>query len=122
LNFACRLPGKSVTITAKYFIALLDKLKQQLVSKRRGKLSKGILFLPDNAALHKATITYQKLADLHFEVLKHPAYSPDLAPSDYYVFHNLKKHFKGGKFSSIVEATLAADGWFAPQSVFSWMG
>jgi hypothetical protein len=24
------------------------------------------------------------LVDLHFEVLKHPPYSPDLAPSDYY--------------------------------------
>jgi hypothetical protein len=30
------------TITAKYCLALLDKLKQQAVSKRRGNLSKGI--------------------------------------------------------------------------------
>jgi hypothetical protein len=60
-----------------------DKLKQQLISKRRGKLSKGILFLQDNAAPHKAAITHQKLADLHFEVLKDPDYAPDLAPSDY---------------------------------------
>jgi hypothetical protein len=52
-------------------------------------LSKGILFLQDNAAPRKAAITYQKLADLHFEVLKHPAYSPDFAPSDYYLFPNL---------------------------------
>jgi hypothetical protein len=36
-------------------------------------LSKGILFRQDNAAPHKAAITHQKLADLHFEVLKHPA-------------------------------------------------
>jgi hypothetical protein len=49
-------------------------------------LSKGILFLQDSAAPHKAAITRQKLADLHFEILKHPAYSPDLAPSDYYLF------------------------------------
>jgi hypothetical protein len=27
-------------ITAEYYVALLDKLKQQVVSKRRGKLSK----------------------------------------------------------------------------------
>jgi hypothetical protein len=49
-------------------------------------LSKGILFLQDNAAPHKAAITHQKLADLHIEVLKHPAYSPDLVPSYYYLF------------------------------------
>jgi hypothetical protein len=31
---------KGATITAEYYVALLDELKQQLVSKRRGKLSK----------------------------------------------------------------------------------
>jgi hypothetical protein len=36
---------KYATITAKYYVTLLDKLKQQLFSKRRGKLSKGNLFL-----------------------------------------------------------------------------
>jgi hypothetical protein len=33
---------KDATITAKNYVALLNKLKQQLVSKRRAKLSKGI--------------------------------------------------------------------------------
>jgi hypothetical protein len=73
------------------------------------------LFLQDNAAPHKAAITHQKLADLHFEVLKHPAYSPALAHLDYYLFPNLKKRLKGRKFSSTEEATSAADGWFAAQ-------
>jgi hypothetical protein len=55
----------------------------------------------------------QKLADVQFAVLKHQAYSSDLAPSDYYLFRNLKKHLKGRKFSSIEEPTLAVEGWFA---------
>jgi hypothetical protein len=42
-------------------------------------------------------ITHQKLADLHSEVLKHSAYSPDLALSDYYFFPNLKKYPKERK-------------------------
>jgi histone-lysine N-methyltransferase SETMAR len=71
------------------------------------------LFLQDNAAPHKAAITHQKLADLHFEVQKNPAYSPDLAPSDYFLLPNLKKHLKGRKFSSTEKATSAADEWFA---------
>jgi transposase len=87
---------KGATITAKYYVALLEKLKQQLVSKRRGKLSKGILFLEDNSASHKAAITHKKLA----EVLKQPTYSPDFAPSGYYLFRNIKNHLKGGKFWS----------------------
>jgi histone-lysine N-methyltransferase SETMAR len=53
------------------------------------RLSKGIFTLQDNAAPHKAAITHQKLANLHFEVLKHPAYSPDVAHSEYYIFPNL---------------------------------
>jgi hypothetical protein len=44
---------------------LLDKLKQQLVSKLQGNLLKGILFLQDNAAPHKSTIMQQKLTDIH---------------------------------------------------------
>jgi histone-lysine N-methyltransferase SETMAR len=108
-NFFVDYLGKGAAITAKYYVTLLDKLKQQLVSKRRGKLSKGILFLQDNAAPHKAAITHQKLAYLHFEVLKHPTYSPDLAASDYCHFSNLKKHIKGRKISSIEEAKLSAD-------------
>jgi hypothetical protein len=55
------------------------------------------------------------LADLHFEVLKYPAYSSDLAPSDCWLFLNLTKHLKGRKFSSSEKDTLAADGWFAVQ-------
>jgi histone-lysine N-methyltransferase SETMAR len=62
------------------------------------------LFLENNAAPHNMTITQQKLADIYFEVLKQPAYSPDLAPSDYYLFPNLKKYLKGRKFSSTEEA------------------
>jgi hypothetical protein len=55
---------KRATSTAKYYVALLDKLNEQLVSKHQGNLSKGILFLRENAAApHKAAIQHQKLAD-----------------------------------------------------------
>jgi hypothetical protein len=55
-NFACRLPGKGYNHHGEHYVALLDKMIQQLVSKRRGKLSKGNLFFQDNAAPHKAAI------------------------------------------------------------------
>jgi hypothetical protein len=85
---------------------------------------KGFLFLQDNSAPNKAPITHQKLADLHFGVLKYPAYSHDLAPLNYYLYPNLKKHFNGRKFLITEEATLAVDGWFTAQPIeyFSWMG
>jgi hypothetical protein len=55
-------------------------------------------------------IAHEKLPDFNFEALKHPAYSPDLAPLDYCRFPNLKER----KFLCIEEATLAADRWLAP--------
>jgi hypothetical protein len=70
------------TITAKYYVPLLDKIKQRLAPKRQRKLCKGILLLRDNAVPHRAAIPHQKLTDLSSKVLKHPAYSNYLTPSD----------------------------------------
>jgi histone-lysine N-methyltransferase SETMAR len=62
------------------------------------------MFLQDNAVPHKVAIICQKSADLHFEVRKHPPYSPDWAPSDYYLFPNLKKRLKGRNFPALKRA------------------
>jgi len=50
--------------------------------KSRWKVTKGVLFLHDNAPTHQALATQKKLAYLGFICLDHPPYSPDLAPSD----------------------------------------
>ena len=56
--------------------------------KRRGKFTKLVLFLHDNAPAHRTLATQQKVG---FQCLDHPPYSPDLAPSDYHLFPGLKK-------------------------------
>jgi histone-lysine N-methyltransferase SETMAR len=66
-----------------------------LKEKRRGKLTKMVLFVHDNAPAHRALETQKKLAYLGFQCLDHPPYSPDLAPLDYHVFPGLKKQLKG---------------------------
>jgi hypothetical protein len=59
-NFACRLPVKrEQPAWRSTYLALPSKLKQQLVYKHQGKLSKEILFLHDNAV-----IIYQKIKTL----------------------------------------------------------
>jgi len=67
------------------------QLNDILNEKRRGKVTKGVLFLHDNAPAHRALATQKKLAYLGFQCLDHPPYSPDLAPLDYYLFSGLKK-------------------------------
>ena len=64
-------------------ISLLVQLKGILKEKRRGNVTKGVLFLHDNAPAHRALATQKKLAYLGFQCLDHPPRSPDLAPSDY---------------------------------------
>jgi len=40
----------------------------------------------------------EKTFPFGYELLLHPAYSPDLAPCDYFLFPNLKKWFGGKRF------------------------
>jgi histone-lysine N-methyltransferase SETMAR len=54
-----------------------------------------------------------KLRDLYYELLEHPPYSPDLAPSDFYLFPKFKLFLAGQRFSSNQEAIADVDGYFA---------
>ena len=79
--------------------------------KRREKVTKGVLFLHDNAPAHRALATQKKLAYLGFYCLDHQPYSSDLAPSDYHLYLGLKKQLKGRHFSSAAEVIAAAETW-----------
>jgi len=75
----------------------------------------GILFLHDNAPAHRTITTHKKLAYLGFQYLDHPPYSPDLAPSDYHLFPELKKQWNRRHFSSDEEVVAAAEIWLDGQ-------
>ena len=85
---------KGQNINAEYYLSLLVQLKDILKEKRRGKVTKVVLFLHDNAPTHQALATQKKLAYLSFQCLDYPPYSPDLAPSDYRLFPGLKINWK----------------------------
>lgn len=89
---------KGTTMNGEYYVGLLTKVRQAVIEKRRGKISKGVLFLQDNAPVHTAQIARRALRETGFEELNHPPYSPDLAPSDYFLFSNLKKDLRGKRF------------------------
>jgi len=71
---------KAQTINAEYYFSLQVQLKDILKEKRLGKITKGVLFLHDNAPAHWALATQKKLAYQGFQCLDHPPYSPDLGP------------------------------------------
>jgi histone-lysine N-methyltransferase SETMAR len=76
----------------KYYSSLLVQLKDILKEKRRGKVTKGVLFLHDNYPAHRPLATLNKMAYLGFQCLDHPPYSPDLVPSESHLFPGLKNN------------------------------
>ena len=54
----------------------------------------------DNARPHCAKKTKEKLAEKNIILLPHPAYSPDVAPSDFFLFGYLKDRLQGSQFET----------------------
>jgi len=61
------------------------------------KLRRGVLFHQENAPAHRSAQALAAIQNAVFELLHHPPYSPDLAPSDFYLFPKLKEFKKGQK-------------------------
>jgi len=81
--------------------------------------------LHDNAPNDKSMIAQQAVRDCGFVQLDHPAYSPDLAPSDYFLFCNLKSHLRGVRYPDDEALMEAVKEWLEGQTeefYFSGMG
>jgi histone-lysine N-methyltransferase SETMAR len=110
---------RGLTINSESYCDLLQNhLKPAIRSKNHSLLSSGVLLQHDNACLHTARVTAKKIMDLHLECIPHPAYSPDLTPSDYHVFGPLKEALSGKKFSTDDEIKEAVHRWLQSQRSF----
>ena len=91
------------TINAIYYCQVLDRVKNALWMNRPTMRNQRVYFQQDNASPHVAKITKKKLKQLGWDILPHPPYSPDLAPSDYHLFRDMTIQLKGKKFTSLDE-------------------
>lgn len=103
---------KGKTITGEYYSELLDRFDIDLKQKRPHLAKKKVLFHQDNARVHTCVVTMAKIHELGYELLPHPAYSPDLAPCDYFLFPNLKKWLGGKRFGSNEEVITETNAYF----------
>ncbi|UYV81812.1 K02A2.6-like [Cordylochernes scorpioides] len=85
--------NKGQTITGNYYANLVKQLQEAIKEKRRGKLSRKIVYHQDNAPSHRSLQTMAAIYDSGFELLPYAPYSPDLALSDFHLFPHLKNHF-----------------------------
>ena len=86
------------TINAAYYSSLLQTVHSKLPRIRSGKIHKRPLFLQDNTRVHTAKGFMAKLRYLKWQLLPHPAYTQDLAPSDFHLFGPLKDSFRDRRF------------------------
>ena len=54
----------------------------------------------DNCKVHSSKQTTTNISQSSFKRAPHPPYSPDIAPSDFYLFGNIKKKLEGAMFNS----------------------
>lgn len=89
------------TLNSDKYYSQLDRLKAA-IGEKRPELSnrKGVVFHQDNARPHVSLQFRQKLLQLCWDVLRHPPYSPDLAPSNFYLFRSLQNSL-GENFNSL---------------------
>ena len=83
---------RNQTINLDVYCCQLNKLNASAVKENRPELvnRKGVSFHHDNATPYTSLATRKKLLRLGWEVMLHPPYRPDLAPSDYYLFRSLQ--------------------------------
>ena len=62
-------------------------------------------------------MTKEAIQTLGWEVLQHPPYSPDLAPSDFYLFRSLSNALHGVTFNNDVELRTWLDDFFESRPV-----
>ena len=88
-------------INNKYYIALLVHLKEEIAKKTTTKEEEEkVLVHQDNAPCHKSITMMAKL---------HRPYSPNLAPSDYWLLADLKRMLQGKRFRSNEEVILETE-------------
>jgi transposase len=103
--FLLKVLPKGRTINGAYF---REEIILPLSKEMKSKSMVPKLWLHmDNASPHKAGDTLDLITRLGFIQMPQPPFSPDLAPSDFYLFGRVKKEMKGKKYETPEEAVKA---------------
>ena len=100
---------KGQNIKADYYWSLLLQFKDILNEKAARSSPRGSCSCTTPA--HRTLATDKKLAYLQFQFLYHPHNSPDLFPSEYHLFPQLRNQLEGYNFSSDAEVIAVAETW-----------
>ncbi|UYV64944.1 hypothetical protein LAZ67_3002523 [Cordylochernes scorpioides] len=105
--------NKGQTITGNYYANLEKQLREAIKEKRRGMLSRKIVYHQDNAPSLRSLQAMAAIYDSGFELLPHAPYSPHIASSDFHLFPHLKKSISGIHFRSDEEVIVAVNSFLS---------
>ncbi|XKL62242.1 hypothetical protein PGB90_002075 [Kerria lacca] len=90
------------TVNAALDVTVLDRLLKRIGRVRPQRFAnRDFVLLHDNAPAYTEVLEQQFVTCKSVPVLSHPPYSPDLSPSDYFLFPKLKLELKESRFDTI---------------------
>lgn len=103
------------TVTGALYRTQLMRLSRALKQKRPqyNERHDKVILQHDNAGPHVANVVKTYIETLKWEVLPHPPYSPDIAPSDYHLFRSMTHGLENVQLSDYDEAKNWIDQWIA---------
>ena len=90
-------------MNADYYADILNRLRNPVKRKQRGKLWRSVLLQYDNALVHTCNVAIRVARRYGFTTLPHPTNSPDLGLSNYLLLSKLKKKLFGERFGDYNE-------------------
>ena len=102
-----------LTITKEIYSGQLRKVSEAIKLKMPAVANrKGVIFHQDNARPHTAKMTLEVIKELGWELLPHPPYFPDLAPSDYHLFLSLDNFMRNRQHKTRADVEDALSAFF----------
>ena len=110
--------GPKQTINEVRYSQQLRRLNEKILEKRSGPGhgNRKVILPHDNARPHVAMRTKETILELGWEVLPHPAYSPDMAPSDYHLFRSMEHFLRDKSFKENQDLQNQLDAYFEEKS------
>ena len=102
------LPSRQI-FNSEYFIENILKNIYKIFSSRAEEIGRPITLHFDNARPHTSRKVQEYMDSHNMKKAVQPPYSPDIAPSDFFLFGYIKNILKGSKFESRDELKAAID-------------
>ena len=98
----CKFVPNGVGINAQFYAQFMCRLREAIRRKRPHLWCHNRFWIHhDNAPAHRSVRVRNFLTQTNTHVVQHAPYSPDLTPSDFFLFNWLKKHMCGERFPSL---------------------